>query len=147
MVLWRISRHRDLDGLGGLRAPGRWHDRGLPVVYLAETAAGALLEVCVHTAANDVPPSYTLLEVTVPTATTVEAINVDSLPQDWSEDLEATRAIGSEWLRSTRSALLRVPSILVPATFNVLLNPTHLDSKQIAVTSVLEYPFDPRLKR
>ena len=147
MVIWRISRHRDLDGLGGLRAAGRWHERGLPVVYLAETAAGALLEVCVHTAANDVPPSYTLLEVTVPTTTTVEAISVDSLPPDWSEDLEATRAIGSEWLRSTRSALLRVPSILVPATFNVLLNPAHLDSKQIAITSVLEYPFDPRLKR
>ena len=147
MVLWRISRHRDLDGLGGLRAPGRWHERGLPVVYLAETAAGALLEVCVHTAANDVPPNYTLLEVTVPTTTTVEAINLDSLPKDWAENLEATRALGSDWLRSTRSALLRVPSVLAPATFNVLLNPAHLDAKQIAITSVLDYPFDPRLKR
>jgi RES domain-containing protein len=134
MVLWRISRHRDLDGLGGLRAPGRWHERGLPVVYLAETAAGALLEVCVHTAANDVPPNYTLLEVTVPAATTVETVSVDSLPQDWSENLEATRAIGSEWLRSSRSALLRVPSVLVPATFNVLLNPAQPDSEQIMIT-------------
>ncbi len=147
MVLWRISRHRDLDGLGGLRAPGRWHERGLPVVYLAETAAGALLEVCVHTAANDVPPNYTLLEVTVPAEITVETVRANSLPEDWSENLEATRAIGSEWLRSARSALLRVPSVLAPATFNVLLNPAHLDSKQIAITAVLEYPFDPRLKR
>ena len=147
MVLWRISRHCDLDGLGGPRAPGRWHERGLPVVYLAETAAGALLEVCVHTAATDVPPSYTLLEVTVPPSMTVEAINLDSLPQDWSEDLEATRAIGSEWLRSMHSAWLRVPSVLAPATFNVLLNPGHRDSGKIAITSVLEYPFDVRLKR
>ena len=147
MVLWRISRHRDLGGFGGLRAPGRWHERGLPVVYLAETAAGALLEVCVHAAANDVPPSYTLLEVTVPSSTMLEAISVDSLPQDWAEDLEATRAIGSEWLRSMRSALLRVPSVLAPATFNVLLNPAHLDAKKIVITSVLEYPFDPRIKR
>ena len=147
MVLWRISRHRDLDGLGGLRAPGRWHERGLPVVYLAETAAGALLEVCVHTAANDVPPTYTLLEVTVATSFTVEEIRMDSLPQDWTENLEATRAIGSEWLRSMRSALLRVPSVLAPATFNVLLNPAHLDAKKIVISDVLEYPFDPRLKR
>ena len=147
MVLWRISRHLDLDGLGGLRAPARWHERGLPVVYLAETAAGALLEVCVHTAANDVPPNYTLLEITVPAAIKIEAISADSLPEDWSENLEATRAVGSEWLRSNRSALLRVPSILAPATFNVLLNPAHPDSKQIAITAVLEYPFDPRLKR
>jgi len=147
MVLWRISRHRDLDGLGGLRAPGRWHERGLPVVYLAETAAGALLEVCVHTAANDVPPSYTLLEVTVPPSVAVETLNDDFFPQDWAEDLEATRAIGSEWLRSMRSALLRVPSVLVPATFNVLLNPAHIDSKNLTITNVLEYPFDLRLKR
>lgn len=147
MALWRISRHRELDGLGGLRAPGRWHERGLPIVYLAETAAGALLEVCVHTAANDVPPSYTLLEVKVPTPISVETISVDSLPQNWSEDLQATRAVGSEWLRSSRSALLRVPSVLVPATFNVLLNPAHPDSKKITIASVLEYPFDLRLKR
>ena len=147
MVLWRISRHRDLDGLGGMRAPGRWHERGLPVVYLAETAAGALLEVCVHTAANDVPPNYTLLEVTVATSFTVEEISVDSLPQDWTENLEATRAMGSEWLRSMRSALLRVPSVLAPATFNVLLNSAHLDAKKIVISNVLEYPFDPRLKR
>ncbi len=147
MVLWRISRRRDLDGLGGLRASGRWHERGLPVVYLAETAAGALLEVCVHTAANDVPPSYTLLEVTVPTTTTVEILGVDSLPHDWLENPEATRAIGSGWLRSMRSALLRVPSVLAPATFNFLLNPAHLDAKQIVISSVLEYPFDHRLKR
>jgi len=147
MVLWRISRHRDLDGLGGLRAPGRWHERGVPIVYLAETPAGALLEVCVHTAANDVPPSYTLLEITVPPATSVETFDTNSLPRDWAADLDATRAIGSEWLRSSRSALLWVPSTIVPATRNVLLNPAHPESKRIEITRVLEYPFDVRLKR
>jgi len=147
MVLWRISRHHDLDGLGGLRAPGRWHERGLPVVYLAETPAGALLEVCVHTAANDIPPSYTLVAITVRAGTSVETVDVNSLPREWLENLEATRAIGSEWLRSMRSALLRVPSVLVPATWNMLLNPRHPESKEIEVTRVLEYPFDVRLKR
>ncbi len=119
----------------------------MPVVYLAETPAGALLEVCVHTAANDVPPSYTLLEITVPASTTIETIHVRSLPPDWPENLGATRAIGSEWLRQRRSALLRVPSVIVPATCNILLNPEHAESKQIKITRVLEYPFDVRLKR
>jgi RES domain-containing protein len=146
-VLWRISRHRDLEGLGGLRASGRWHERGLPVVYLAETPAGALLEVCVHTAANDIPPSYTLLEVSVPARTSTETVDVASLPRDWAEKLEKTRAIGSEWLRSVRSALLRIPSAIIPATYNILLNPGHPDSRQIQVTRLMEYPFDVRLKR
>jgi RES domain-containing protein len=61
--------------------------------------------------------------------------------------VDATRAIGSEWLRSSRSALLRVPSVIVPATHNVLLNPAHPESKPIEITRLLEYPFDVRLKR
>jgi len=146
MVLWRISRHRDLNGLGGLRAPGRWHERGLPVVYLAETPAGALLEVCVHTSANDIPPNYTLLEITVPETTGVESLDLSSLSHDWSLDLQETRTIGSEWLRSMRSALLRVPSSIVPTTYNFLLNSKHEESKSIVVASVIEYPFDTRLK-
>ena len=146
MLLWRISRHRDLNGLGGLRAPGCWHERGLPVVYLAETPAEALLEACLHTSANDIPPNYTLLEITVPETTGVESLDLSSLSHDWSVDLQETRTIGSEWLRSMRSALLRVPSSIVPATYNVLLNPRHEKSKSIVVESVIEYPFDTRLK-
>jgi RES domain-containing protein len=118
----------------------------MPVVYLAETPAGALLEVCVHTAANDIPPSYTLLEVSVPARTSIERVDPKALSRDWPENLEVTRAVGSEWLRSTRSALLRIPSVIVPATYNVLINPSHLDSKQIQVKSSIEYPFDVRLK-
>src|ERR1041385_497717 len=121
MSLWRISRHRDLKGEGGIRAPGRWHQRGLPIVYLAETPAGALLESCVHTSANDIPPSFTLMEISVESLR-LEALDVSTLHQDWADDPETTREAGTAWLRSLRSALLRVPSALVPATFNVLFN-------------------------
>jgi RES domain-containing protein len=87
MLLWRISRHRDLTGAGGLRAPGRWHDRGSPIIYLAETPAGALLETCVHTSANDVPPNYTLLAVRVEEQT-VETLELNALRSDWIDHLE-----------------------------------------------------------
>ena len=147
MLLWRISRHRDLTGTGGLRAPGCWHDRGLPIVYLAETPAGALLEACVHTSANDVPPTYTLLAVRADEKTRTENLDMSALRLDWTEHLEATRQIGSNWLRSLRSALLRVPSALVPATFHVLLNPLHAEAASIHIESTYEYPFDPRLKK
>jgi RES domain-containing protein len=144
MALWRISRHRDLTGAGGLRAPGRWHERGLPIVYLAETPAGALLEVCVHTSANDVPPSYTLLAVSVPQRLSPQTLG--GLPENWADHLKLTREMGSAWLRSMRSALLRVPSALVPATFNVLLNPLHPDAGQVRIEAAYDYPFGPRFK-
>jgi RES domain-containing protein len=147
MTLWRVSRHRDLKGAGGLHAPGRWHERGFPVVYLAESPAGALLEACVHTSANDVPPHYTLLTLEVESRVATSHLKVSTLPKDWIERQEVTREIGSTWLRDGRSALFRVPSALVPATFNVLLNPIHPDAARIRIQSAVRYPFDPRIKK
>src|SRR5258708_34090932 len=105
MTLWRISRHRDLSGEGGLRSPGRWHERGLPVVYLAENPAGALLESCVHTSANDIPPYYTLLAIEAPSAVSLGHLGVSRLPADWHDDVQRTRRIGSAWLRAAPSGL------------------------------------------
>ena len=147
MLLWRVSRHRDLSGAGGLRAPGRWHERGARVVYLADTPAGALLESCVHTSAGDVPPKYTLLAVFAADDVSIEALDTRTLPSDWADKTEATREIGSAWLHSQRSALLRIPSALVPATFNYLVNPRHADAARLRIESVYEYPFDPRIKK
>ena len=147
MMLWRVSQHRDLAGAGGLRAPGRWHERGMPVVYLAESPAGALLEACVHTSANDVPPNYTLLGVESDARVSLEHLDVGTLPADWIKRLEVTRQIGGAWLREGRSCLLRIPSALVPATFNAMLNPLHADASRLRIKSVVKYPFDPRIKK
>ena len=136
-----------MSGTGGLRAPGRWHNAGAPIVYLAETPAGALLEACVHTSANDFPPKYTLLSVRVDDQIRTEIFDGKALRKDWSDHLDVTREIGSEWLRSQRSALLLVPSALVPATSNVLLNPLHPDAARIRIDSAYEYPFDVRIKK
>ena len=145
MILWRISRHRDLSETGGLRAAGRWHYAGHPIVNLAETPAAALLEVCVHTSANDVPPEFTLLKIEGPNVN-VPSIEKKELPQDWRTRLEVSRNLGTAWLKKNESVLLRVPSALVPETVNFLFNPPNTQAKRFHVTDVFSYPFDPRLK-
>lgn len=146
MVLWRISRHRDLSGIGGLKAAGRWHYAGRPIVYLAETPAAALLEVCVHTSANDVPPQFTLLKIEGPDID-IPSINIDALPEDWRIRLEATRDLGTAWLEKNESVLLRVPSAIVPETMNRLFNPAHRQAAELRIVEAIGYPFDPRLKK
>ena len=146
MFLWRISRHRDLSGAGGLKAPGRWHYAGQPVVYLAATPAAALLEVCVHTSANDVPPAFTLLRIEGPDVK-VPVIKPNDLPQGWRTDQEATRDLGTAWLRKNGSVLLQVPSAIVPETNNFLFNPSHPDAARFNIAESFLYPFDVRLKK
>lgn len=141
-MLWPISRGTAIwtDGADcGPLGPGTNETRRSSIW---PSPAGALLEACVYIAANDISPSY-ILELAVPDTITVESVGANSLPQN----LDATRAIGSEWLLASRSAPLRVPSVIVPATYHVLMNPTHPEARHIEVTRALEYPFDVRLRR
>ena len=145
MVLWRISKYRDLSGTGGLKAAGRWHYAGHPVVYLSENPASALLEVCVHTAANDIPPNFSLLKVEGPDVD-IPSISGNDLPADWQLKLDVTRKFGAKWLRDNESVLLKVPSAIVPQTMNYLFNPLHADARAFRIIEILTYPFDSRLK-
>ena len=145
MVLWRISRFLDLIGKGGVLYAARWHRAGRPIVYTAESSAGSLLEVCANTLEEQAPLTFTLLKIIGPDID-VEDIELSALPVDWVKQVDVTRSIGSEWLASRRSALLRVPSALVPEAWNYLLNPSHTGATAFMVERVYEYPFDLRLK-
>lgn len=147
MFLWRISNHQSLDGRGGLETSARWHTQGRPVVYLAESVAGALLEVLVHLELSPVrlPKSYRLLKVEVPDDLSIEGLSANDLGATWIDDETLTRTVGDQWLASKRSALLRVPSAIVPETLNVLLNFAHEESRRLKVVSHREYPWDLRL--
>lgn len=148
MKYWRISNYADLSGRGGIRAGGRWHSPGRPIVYLAEHPASALLEVLVHLdldSVDSLPVGYQLLEVGVSGRSPVLGLPPSILSSDWRDDSGATRAIGDAWLASGRSALLRVPSALVPTVANYLVNPLHPDARRLSIESVVRHPFDARL--
>lgn len=148
MDLWRISNYRDLQGLGGLRAPGRWHDRGQPVVYLAEHSALALLETMVHHEVGsiaDLPDGYQLLRVEAGEDVAIAELTSAVLPDDWRQNMSWTQAAGSEWLTSGQTALLKVPSAILPHASNYLLNPSHPDAGHVRVTEIQRVPYDPRI--
>jgi RES domain-containing protein len=111
----------------------------------AKNPASALLEVCVHTAANDVPPDFTLLRVEGPDIA-IDSVMADDLPEDWQALPEATQEFGTAWLRRNERVLLKIPSAIVPRTSNFLFNPLHPDARVFRIVEVLTYPFDNRIK-
>jgi RES domain-containing protein len=148
VIVWRISNYLELSGQGGLRAAARWHNAGKPIVYTASSPASALLEVLVHLELDDfeyLPSSYRLLKIEVPDEVAVAEIDERNLDANWCKQSEMTRGIGDQWLRDLSSALLAVPSAIVPYTKNYLINPAHRDAKKIKVKSHGSYPFDFRL--
>ncbi len=149
MILWRISGYVTLDGAGGLRFPGRWHTAGQRIVYCAPNPATALLEVLVHSeiSIDDLPVNLRYLEIETPNALAIEEANTSALGMSWRSDLAETRRAGDQWLRSGRTALLRVPSVIVPETWNVLINPQHPESRQAYVIRTHRHGIDSRLFR
>jgi RES domain-containing protein len=147
MFLWRISNHEGLDGRGGLLASARWHTQGRPIVYLAASPAGALIEVLVNLEldAARLPGSYTMLKASAPEDIPVRRVEVGSLPEGWAGDLAISRRLGDDWLGGGESVLLEVPSAILPDTWNVLLNPKHPDAGRITVVWQRAYPYDRRI--
>ena len=145
--LWRVSNYQTLEGLGGLNFSGRWHTAGRPIVYLADSPAGALFETLVHLEVNveDMPPAYTLLAVEVSSAVKIATVQMSE--ENWKDDLDVTRALGDAWLASRKEALLSVPSVLVPRSSNYLLNPLHPEASRIVIKERIDGRYDPRLFR
>jgi len=139
MRAWRLARrpYADLSGEGARRFGGRWNSTGRPVIYAAADAALAVLEVRVHL---DLPPDL-LPEDYVLMALDLDGIRAERL----AEMPDDARAFGDAWLAEGRSAVLDVPSALVPESRNVLLNPAHSESARARIASIRPFAFDRRL--
>ena len=147
MILWRVSNYETLDGVGGLYVSGRWHTKGHPVIYCTLNPATALLETLVHIEidSEDRPERFQVLRIEGPDTLSIEKIESGALSLDWAEDFTFTQNIGHRWLSEGRSLLLQVPSVLVPETWNVLVNPQHAEANLLNITMTYEHAFDARL--
>ena len=155
MDVWRIclARHARngaaaFSGEGSRLYGGRWNSKGVSVVYASSTLSLAALEFLVHADIGRLA-SVDLASCVAhcPDDISTESVSVDRLPGGW-RSAPAPRAlsrIGDAWVRSLRSAVLLVPSAIVPNEKNVLINPAHPDASRIAYGRPEPFRFDPRL--
>jgi RES domain-containing protein len=156
-TVWRIATDTpdceadDLSGAGAKATGGRWNRRGVPVVYASQTRALAGLETVVHLNAGGLPLNRYLVQITIPDGTWARAQmeTVSSLPVGWAAEPtgRASTEFGTRWLNSGASAVLILPSVIVPEECNVLINPHHPDSAHITAKKVRKWLYDPRLTK
>lgn len=141
----------DLSGKGAENTGGRWNEKGVAVVYAAESRSLACLETLVHLAAGGLPFNRYLVEISIPDPvwTAAQRETPTSLPVGWDAEpaSRASISFGTAWLRSGGSAILVVPSVIVPEEFCVLVNPAHPNITSIVATKLRRWLYDPRLTR
>ena len=126
----------------------RWNSKGLAVIYTASSRALACLENLAHFVGEVPGIPYQTMLIDVPDTLTVASVDPRLFPagQPVPEDVAQCRELGNGWLRRGESAVLRVPSVLVPNESNYLLNPAHPDFARIQLVGTEDFRFDSRLK-
>jgi RES domain-containing protein len=144
---WRIVKEKHaataFNGDGARLNGGRWNSVGTSVVYTSGSMALAALESLVH-----LNPPVTFKFVAIPIEFDDALIEeVAELPANWREEPPplATKEIGDLWIQGVRSAVLKLPSVIIPSEPNYLLNPAHPDFKKIVIGRFNHFSFDPRL--
>jgi RES domain-containing protein len=150
MRLWRLARRdfaRDLSGLGAKAVGGRWNDIGSAVVYAAEHLSLALVEVLAHypRELRDDLPEYSAVEIDFPDGAGVGRIEKfppslkDRQLEEWCQKH------GRDWLTAGEHLALRVPSVIVPQEYNLVLNVSHRAMAEVSIRSAVPFRIDGRL--
>jgi RES domain-containing protein len=152
ITVWRLEKKKyetiSFTGEGARRVGGRWSQAGILVVYAAESLPLAILEKFVNLGQQPSPRiKYSVITATIPASVSIGRLRIKDLPNDWatSPPLDATKDIGTAWARSMRTAVLVVPSAVVPGSYNYLLNPAHPHFLKIKVHAPQPFVFDRRM--
>ena len=148
MIAYRIAdaRHPIFDPTGAMLHGGRWNSVGARVIYAAETYAGALLEILAHSNLPQPPKNHRVVRIEIPGDVKIERVVQEEVPGWDAEDAVTSRTYGDEWIRSRRTAVLRVPSVVTQGReYNLVLNTEHPDFKMIQAGAPETVHWDARL--
>jgi RES domain-containing protein len=147
---WRITKRKHsrsaFTGEGARLYGGRWNSPGTAIIYTAESQSLAVLEILVHLDSPELLKKYALFRVGIDESYIVD-IDAAILPRNWRTEPVPGKVqkIGDEWVTNATSAVLRVPSTLVPGEFNFLLNPRHADFPKLQFSGPIPFHLDPHL--
>lgn len=151
MLVYRLQNakyaHERADILSGEGAKlfgGRWNPKGLPVIYTSATPELAHSEFIMHLKSLPPASSY-LITIEIPDDN-ILAVDKSTLPQDWRSKgyPESTKKIGEEWLKKKEFLTMKIPSSIVPVSFNYLINPVHSSISRVRIIHSEPFIFDER---
>lgn len=128
-----------------MRFGGRWNQKGSSLLYTSENKSLAALEVLIHMDRNTIPDNLQILTLEIPDS---EVIMIDEDFRKWmikkAQPLMDSQRYGTAWIRSHESLGLKVPTILIPGEWNILINPEHKNFKKVRILEIENFEFDDR---
>jgi RES domain-containing protein len=147
--VWRIATraHAAFDGEGARRYGSRWTPKGVAVVYASATLSLAALERLVHTDPDLEPTDLVSVFVDMDDEIPIHSVDISQLPRDWRgyPAPDSLGRLGASWISARGTAILAVPSAVIPHERNYLLDPEHADFRRFVIGRPAPFSFDPRM--
>lgn len=150
MIVYRLAKSKysqKLSGKGAEKTGGRWNSKGVPMVYTSDSRALCTTEIAVHIPLGLLPSDYKIISIDIPDSVKILILPGNKFPADWNSipHSGSTQKIGDDFIEQNESAVIKVPSAVVPGDYNYLLNPNHNDFQQINILKIKPFVFDSRL--
>jgi len=126
---------------------GRWNPVGMAALYAGSTPELCALEYFVHLS-GPVHPPLKLVAVDIPDDPELMLeVSTTALPPDWNSlpVSAGSQSFGGRWLAQAQQLVLLLPSVIVPESRNLLINPAHPRYRDVRLTILRDFAFDGRM--
>jgi RES domain-containing protein len=150
MEIFRITKKSfaNLEGVGGLYYPGRWHEKGYRVLYASQHRSLAALEYLVHLSSiNLIGNDFVITTIFIPDDIPALTLPKHLLGSKWENVnyLSTTQKCGTKFLTENKYLILKVPSAIIKQEHNYIINPANNNINLCKVTAIEPFMFDKRL--
>lgn len=134
-----------LTGEGAKLFGGRWNRVGVPCIYTSENKSLCVLEYAANVTLEELSDNLSFTAYDIPDDCWMN-FTAKQLPKDWMETRvpDSSKEWGSKHLQ--HNLALRLPSVIIPSEYNILLNPQHTDFKKVKIKDIERFSFDRRIK-
>ena len=148
MLIYRIVHKNFSKELYPSGMRGRWNSQGRKVIYCAESIALAFLENMIRRQGIGFNDDFKIMIIEVPVAVKFAIINTADLNEEWRDfrNYSLCQPLGDKWYDEGSTALLKVPSAVLPENYNYVINTTHPEYQKIKLIETTKLIPDPRIE-
>ena len=127
---------------------GRWNGSGRKVIYCADSIALAFLENMIRRQGVGFNQDFRTMILEIPDVIKIQVVQFENLPNGWRKfnDYSKCQPIGNKWYDEGIFSILKVPSAVLPESFNFVLNATHPECKKIKIVKITDLIPDDRIE-
>lgn len=149
MIVYRVCSSKYANNITGESArkqtTNRWNSFGTPMLYTSDSPALCAVEIHQYVSPSFPPRHYSLLEITIPPCKPLQIEEAFFENGNWISNINTTQAIGDSFVEESKYLVLKVPSVMITACFNFLVNPNHQDFLKVKITKTISFPLTGKL--